>query len=242
MVQKKQSNKSRISRVETSSKSPGPVPPPQPWGRYAIEQGSRRCRNLRLPITISWSAWRGAGLPAACSRAGSATRSWCWKRRRHWEARPFKAATGTGYPTMRHAQGRHSGRQAALPALRGAIEPPQYFDLNHPRYGLSEWEYRCARPFTTARRWAPSCCRRKARCRIARSPVPDYFAEMETIGATAGFSFPRTARPHVRRRAGGNRTLSTACRRDGVTIRIGHRVQKVIRNDTARSSELRPER
>ena len=64
------------------------------------------------------------------------------------------------------------------------------------------------------------------------APVPDYFAEMETIGATGRVLFPKDGAPSMS--DGGQvatRTLSTACRRDGVALKTSHRVQKVILND-----------
>ena len=64
------------------------------------------------------------------------------------------------------------------------------------------------------------------------APVPDYFAELETVGATGRVLFPKDGAPSMS--DGGRvatRTLSAACRRDGVDIKTGHRVQKVTRND-----------
>ena len=62
--------------------------------------------------------------------------------------------------------------------------------------------------------------------------MPDYFAELETIGATGRVLFPKDGAPSMS--DGGQvatRTLSTACRKDGVTIRTSHRVQQVILNE-----------
>jgi hypothetical protein len=113
------------------------------------------------------------------------------------------------------------------------LSQPQNFDLNHPRYGLSEWEYSMCEAIYDSSSVGTELLSEKGALPYRHvAPVPDYFAEMETIGATGRVLFPKDGAPSMS--DGGQvatRTLSTACRRDGVTIRIGHRVQKVIRND-----------
>ena len=113
------------------------------------------------------------------------------------------------------------------------LSQPQYYDASHPRYGLSEWEYSmCEAIYDSSAVGVELLAEKGALPYRHVAPVPDYFAEMETIGATGRVLFPKDGAPSMS--DGGQvatRTLSTACRRDGVTIRTGHRVQRVIRNE-----------
>jgi 3-oxosteroid 1-dehydrogenase len=114
------------------------------------------------------------------------------------------------------------------------LSQPQYYDANNPHYGLSDWEYSmCEAIYDSAGVGTELLAEKGALPYRHVAPVPDYFAEMETIGATGRVLFPKDGAASMS--DGGQvatRTLSTACRRDGVTIRTGHRVQKVIRNET----------
>ena len=113
------------------------------------------------------------------------------------------------------------------------LSQPQYYDASHPRYGLSEWEYSmCEAIYDSSAVGVELLAEKGALPYRHVAPVPDYFAEMETIGATGRVLFPKDGAASMS--DGGQvatRTLSTACRRDGVTIRTGHRVQRVIRNE-----------
>ena len=113
------------------------------------------------------------------------------------------------------------------------LSQPQFFDPNHPRYGLSEWEYAmCEAIYDSSSVGTELLAEKGALPYRHVAPVPDYFAEMETIGATGRVLFPKDGAPSMS--DGGQvatRTLSTACRRDGVALKTSHRVQKVILND-----------
>jgi hypothetical protein len=113
------------------------------------------------------------------------------------------------------------------------LTQPQYFDPKHPRYGLSEWEYSMCVAIYDSATVGTELLAEKGALPYRHVPgVPDYFWEMETIGRFGRVLFPKDGAASMS--DGGQvatRTLSTACRRDGVTIKTGHRVQKVIRND-----------
>ena len=99
--------------------------------------------------------------------------------------------------------------------------------------GLSEWEYSmCEAIYDSASVGTELLAEKGALPYRHVAPVPDYFAEMETIGATGRVLFPKDGAASMS--DGGQvatSTLSTACRRDRVAIKTSHRVQKVILND-----------
>jgi succinate dehydrogenase/fumarate reductase flavoprotein subunit len=113
------------------------------------------------------------------------------------------------------------------------LSAPQTFDPNAPRYGLNEWEYSmCEAIWESASDGAELLASKDALPYRHVAPVPDYFAEMGYKGNTGRVLFPKDGAPTMS--DGGRvatRTLSLACRRDGVDIKTGHRVQKVILND-----------
>ena len=113
------------------------------------------------------------------------------------------------------------------------LSQPQFFDPNHPRYGLSEWEFAmCEAIYDSASVGTELLSEKGALPYRHVAPVPDYFAEMETIGATGRVLFPKDGAASMS--DGGQvatRTLTAACRRDGVVIKTSHRVQKVILNE-----------
>jgi len=122
-------------------------------------------------------------------------------------------------------------RKAGMPddkqiscATSHALSQPQYFDAKHPRYGLSEWEYSmCEAIYDSASVGTELLSEKGA--------LP-----YRHVGSGAGLLrgngdhrrdrrvlFPKDGAPSMS--DGGQvatRTLSTACRRDGVTIRTGH--------------------
>ena len=113
------------------------------------------------------------------------------------------------------------------------LSQPQSFDPKAPKLGLSDWEYSmCEAIYDSSSVGTELLAEKGALPYRHVAPVPDYFAEMETIGASGRVLFPKDGAASMS--DGGQvatRTLSTACRRDGVTVRTSHRVQKVILND-----------
>lgn len=113
------------------------------------------------------------------------------------------------------------------------LSQPQRFDPNNPRLGLNDWEYSmCEAIYDSAAVGTELLAEKGALPYRHVAPVPDYFVEMETIGGTGRVLFPKDGAASMS--DGGQvatRTLSTACRRDGVVIKTSHRVQKVILNE-----------
>jgi 3-oxosteroid 1-dehydrogenase len=114
------------------------------------------------------------------------------------------------------------------------LSQPQSYDPNHPRYGLSEWEFAmCEAIYDSAADAAELLAEKGALPYRHVAPVPDYFAEFpEDKAKTGRVLFPKDGSPTMS--DGGQvatRTLTAACRRDGVDIKTGHRVQRVVRND-----------
>ena len=114
------------------------------------------------------------------------------------------------------------------------LSQPQSYDPNHPRYGLTEWEYAmCEAIYDSAAEAADLLAEKEALPYRHVAPVPDYFAELpEDKAPTGRVLFPRDGSASMS--DGGQvatRTLSTACRRDGVDIKTSHQVQKVLLND-----------
>jgi len=113
------------------------------------------------------------------------------------------------------------------------LSQPQSFDPKQARLGLSEWEYAmCEAIYDSASVGTELLAEKGALPYRHVAPVPDYFAEMETIGATGRVLFPKDGAPSMS--DGGQvatRTLSQACRRDAVDIKTSQRVTKVVMND-----------
>ena len=188
----------------------------------------------------------GAGLPAALFSRWLGNKVMVLEKAATLGGTSFKAAYWYWVPNnaaMRKA-GIPDDKQHFLRYV-ARLSQPQSFDPNHPRYGLSEWEYsmceaiydsssvgtellseKGALPYrhvapcrTTSRKWKPSA--RPAACCFPKDGAPS----MSDGGQVA------------------TRTLSTACRRDGVTIKTSHRVQKVILQRQGRGDRSRgPER
>ena len=95
------------------------------------------------------------------------------------------------------------------------LSQPQNFDLNHPRYGLSEWEYSMCEAIYDSSSVGTELLSEKGALPYRHvAPVPDYFAEMETIGATGRVLFPKDGAASMSTAAGGDPTLSRRVRRD----------------------------
>jgi hypothetical protein len=176
----------------------------------------------------------GAGLPAALFSRWLGNKVVVLEKAATLGGTSFKAAYWYWVPNNAAMQ------KAGIPDSKehflkyvARLTQPQFFDPNHPRYGLSEWEYSmCEAIYDSSSVGTELLAEKGALPYRHVAPVPDYFAEMETIGATGRVLFPKDGAPSMS--DGGQvatRTLSTACRRDGVTIKMSHRVQKVILND-----------
>jgi len=111
---------------------------------------------------------------------------------------------------------------------------PQFYDPAHPRFGLTEWEYGMCEAIYDSASPAVELLAEKGALPYRHVPLAtDYFAELQPENkATSGRVLtPKDASPSMAN--GGQvaiRTLSSAVRRDGISIKTGHRVQRILLN------------
>src|SRR5258705_1927197 len=228
MVQKKQSNKGRISSRGDFLKVAGAGTAAATLGVVTLsskEAAAVETFDAEYDIVVCGGG--GAGLPVALFSRWLGNKVVVLERSATLGGTSFKPAYWYWVPNnaaMRKA-GIADDKQHFLRYV-ARLSQPQYFDLNHPRYGLSEWEYSMCEAIYDSPSVGTELLSEKGALPYRHvAPVPDYFAEMETIGATGRVLFPKDGAPSMS--DGGQvatRTLSTACRRDGVTVRVGHPV------------------
>src|SRR3954447_21279888 len=111
------------------------------------------------------------------------------------------------------------------------LSRPQHYDVDSPTLGLSEWEFALCRAIYESASPATELLRERdalpyRHCR----DVPDYWSELpEDKAPTGRVLVPEGARESMS--DGGEvgvRTMSAAAARDGVDIRTGHRVQRLV--------------
>jgi 3-oxosteroid 1-dehydrogenase len=116
------------------------------------------------------------------------------------------------------------------------LSRPQHYDPDSPTLGLSEWEFTLCRAIYESASPAAELLRERdalpyRHCR----DVPDYWSELpEDKAPTGRVLVPQGARESMS--DGGEvgvRTMSAAAARDGVDIRTGHRVQRLVCADGA---------
>jgi 3-oxosteroid 1-dehydrogenase len=111
------------------------------------------------------------------------------------------------------------------------ISRPEVYDPNHPRFGMTEWEYEaCAAIYDNAS-IATELLNERGALEYRHCPgVPDYWAELSEDKAPAGRVLVTKQARDTMSDGGLHavRTLSEAARKAGVDIRTGHRVQRVI--------------
>lgn len=117
------------------------------------------------------------------------------------------------------------------------LSRPEAYDADHPRFGMTQWEYdMCAAIYDNASPATELLAEKGALEYRHCAAVPDYWAELpEDRCPTGRVLLPRDACESMS--DGGEvaiRTLSAAARRDGVDIRTGHRVQRLIRDADGR--------
>src|ERR687886_3045075 len=111
------------------------------------------------------------------------------------------------------------------------LSRPHHYDPDSPTLGLSEWEFALCRAIYESASSAAELLRERnalpyRHCR----DVPDYWAELpEDRTPTGRVLVPEGARESMS--DGGEvgvRTMSAAAERDGVDLRTGHRVQRLV--------------
>lgn len=129
---------------------------------------------------------------------------------------------------------------------------PEAYDAKAPKFGMTEWEYSQYEAIYDNASIATELLRKKGALEYRHCDfVPDYWAELPEDKAPKGrVLLPKDARETMS--DGGEvaiRTMSAAAKGDGIDIRSGHRVQRVIRNsageiigveaDTAKGKKVR---
>jgi 3-oxosteroid 1-dehydrogenase len=114
---------------------------------------------------------------------------------------------------------------------------PHRYRPDAPRFGLTEWEYAvCEAIYDGASPATELLAERDALPYRHCAAVPDYWCELpEDKAPTGRVLVPADARETMS--DGGAvaiRTLSAAAVRDGVEVRTGHRVQRVVRDEGGR--------
>ncbi|MFL6582229.1 MAG: FAD-dependent oxidoreductase [Burkholderiales bacterium] len=204
------------------------------FGAITLSSKQAAAESFDAEYDIVVAGGGGAGLPAALFSRWLGNKVIVLEKAGTLGGTSFKAAYWYWVPNNAAMQ------KAGIPDSKehflryvARLSQPQYYDAKHPQYGLSDWEYSMCEAIYESSSVGTELLSEKGALPYRHvAPVPDYFAEMETIGATGRVLFPKDGAASMS--DGGQvatRTLSTACRRDGVTIRTGHRVQKVIRNE-----------
>ena len=129
---------------------------------------------------------------------------------------------------------------------------PEAYDAKAPKFGMTDWEYSQYEAIYDNASIATELLRKKGALEYRHCDfVPDYWAELPEDKAPKGrVLLPKDARETMS--DGGEvaiRTMSAAAKGDGIDIRSGHRVQRVIRNsageiigveaDTAKGKKVR---
>jgi hypothetical protein len=113
------------------------------------------------------------------------------------------------------------------------LAAPERYDPSSPTLGLAQWEYdACRAIYESASPAVELRAERDALPYRHCEAVPDYWSELpEDKAPTGRVLVPRDARESMSDGGvNGIRTMSAAARRDGVDIRTGHRVQRVLRD------------
>jgi len=117
------------------------------------------------------------------------------------------------------------------------LSAPLAYDANHPRLGLTQWEYDMCSAFYDSASTATELLATKGALPYRHCPdVPDYFAELPEDKAAKGrVLVPADAIPSMS--DGGRvaiRTLSTQARKEGIAIRTGTKVTKILQDESGK--------
>jgi 3-oxosteroid 1-dehydrogenase len=118
-------------------------------------------------------------------------------------------------------------------AYMARLSRPEIYDPKAPRFGVPAWDYAAYEAIYDNASTATELLSEKGALEYRHCDfVPDYWAELPEDKAPKGrVLLPKDARETMS--DGGEvavRTMSAAAKRDGVDIRTGHRVQRLIRN------------
>ena len=112
------------------------------------------------------------------------------------------------------------------------LSRPEIYNPDAPRFGVPTWEYSQYEAIYDNASTATELLSKKGALEYRHCDfVPDYWAELPEDKAPKGrVLLPKDARETMSDGGEVVRTLSAAAKRDGVDIRTGHRVQRLIRN------------
>jgi 3-oxosteroid 1-dehydrogenase len=118
-------------------------------------------------------------------------------------------------------------------AYMARLSRPEVYDPKAPKFGVPAWDYAQYEAIYDNASTATELLSKKGALEYRHCDfVPDYWAELPEDKAPKGrVLLPKGARESMS--DGGEvaiRTMSAAAERDGVDIRTGHRVQRVIKN------------
>ena len=117
------------------------------------------------------------------------------------------------------------------------LSRPHQYDPSSPTLGLSAWEFElCRAIYQSASPATELLAERDALPYRHCADVPDYWAELPEDKAPTGRVLLPEAAGETMSDGGAVavRTLSAAAERDGVEVRTGHRVQRVVRDEDGR--------
>src|SRR6202020_2377471 len=119
-------------------------------------------------------------------------------------------------------------------AYMARLSRPEVYDPKAPKFGMPPWEYAQYEAIYDNASTATELLSKKGALEYRHCDfVPDYWAELPEDKAPKGrVLLPKDACETMS--DGGEvavRTMSSAARRDGVDIRTGYRVQRVVRNE-----------
>ncbi len=204
------------------------------FGAFTVSAEEVQAASFDAEYDIVVVGGGGSGLPSALFSRWHGNKVLILEKASTLGGTAFKAAFWYWVPN--NAAMRAAGMQDPKPDfLRyvARVTHPQYYDPNHPHFGLSEWEYAmCEAIYDSASPATELLAERGALPYRHVAPVPDYFAELpEDKAKTGRVLFPKDGSATMS--DGGQvaiRTMSAAAQRDGVAIKTGHRVQRVILN------------
>jgi hypothetical protein len=113
---------------------------------------------------------------------------------------------------------------------------PTVYDPASPTLGLSQWEYDMCRAIYESASPAAELLAEKGALEYRHCPdVVDYWSELpEDKAPTGRVLVPRDARDTMSDGgAVGMASMAAAAERDGIDVRLGHRVQRLVRRDGA---------
>jgi 3-oxosteroid 1-dehydrogenase len=205
------------------------------FGVITLDSSGAQGAAFEAEYDIVVAGGGGAGLPAALFSRWLGNTVLILEKAATMGGTSFKAAYWYWVPN--NMAMRKAGMEDPKPDFLkyvARLSQPQSYDPNHPRYGLSEWEYSmCEAIYDSAADGAELLAEKDALPYRHVAPVADYFSELpEDKAKTGRVLFPRDGSASMSN--GGQvatRTLTAACRRDGVDIKTSHRVQQVILND-----------